>query len=165
MEIIWFNISVHVFILHFWHGTFGRRSLRIPSLLNLLFFDRNWSFQLVLREYADAYQKRKAWLSINVKFCELRYSWGCSINKINVFFCKGADIEIRDKAGKTSLLIALYECNNNIAEYLIKHGSDVNATDSLGHSALFIAINTLDKGCVKIASKLLKAGKYWINNY
>lgn len=73
-------------------------------------------------------------------------------------FLTGADVEIKDKTGKTSLLIALQDCNYEIADYLIKHGSDVNATDALGHSALFIAINTLDSGCVKIASKLLKAG-------
>ncbi|XP_048775447.2 ankyrin repeat domain-containing protein 35-like [Ostrea edulis] len=69
----------------------------------------------------------------------------------------GADVEVRDRTGKTSLLIALQDCNYDIADYLIKNGSDVNVTDALGHSAMFILINTLDKGCLRMASKLLKA--------
>ncbi|XP_062571316.1 putative ankyrin repeat protein PA3287 [Saccostrea cucullata] len=83
-----------------------------------------------------------------------------TLNDLELVKClmkAGADIEMRDNTGKTSLLIALQDSNYEIADYLIRHGSDVNVTDTLGRTALFIAINTLDKGCVKIASKLLKA--------
>lgn len=50
----------------------------------------------------------------------------------------GARVDCRDSSGKTPLLLALENGNFKIAEYLIKHGSDVNDIDDLGQSGLHL---------------------------
>ena len=65
-----------------------------------------------------------------------------------------------DATGKTALLISLQDSRSHIAQYLIKHGSDVNVVDRLGQSALYLIIESMDLRCVKTVKKLLKAGMY-----
>lgn len=65
-----------------------------------------------------------------------------------------------NNAGKSALLIALEDGKFDIAEYLIKHGGDVNTVDHLGQSALFLTMNNnTDHKCIKLLKKLIKAGK------
>ena len=60
--------------------------------------------------------------------------------------------------GKTPLLLALDHGRFRIAEYLIKHGSDVNAVDDLGQSALHFVVASDQKNCVKIVKILFHCG-------
>jgi ankyrin repeat protein len=58
---------------------------------------------------------------------------------------KGADINVRDKQGKTPLLLSLTSHNRNgreIAKVLINAGADVNARDERGWSAVVHALDS-----------------------
>lgn len=69
-----------------------------------------------------------------------------------------------NNAGKSALLIALEDGKFDIAEYLIKHGGDVNTVDHLGQSALFLTMNNnTDHKCIKLLKKLIKAGKVLVS--
>ncbi|XP_077922745.1 ankycorbin isoform X4 [Halichoerus grypus] len=48
----------------------------------------------------------------------------------------GADVNSRDKNGRTALMLACEISSSNIVEALIKKGADLNLVDSLGHNAL-----------------------------
>ncbi|EPY73157.1 retinoic acid induced 14-like protein [Camelus ferus] len=48
----------------------------------------------------------------------------------------GADVNSRDKNGRTALMLACEIGSSNIVEALIKKGADLNPVDSLGHNAL-----------------------------
>ena len=63
-----------------------------------------------------------------------------------------------DMTGKTPLLLALDHGRFGIAEYLIKHGSDVNAVDDLGQSALHFVVASDRKDCIKIVKILFHCG-------
>jgi hypothetical protein len=64
----------------------------------------------------------------------------------------------KDNSGKTPLLLALEEGKFKIAEYLIKHGSDVNEIDDLGQSALHLVATGEHNDCAKIVKILLRCG-------
>lgn len=52
---------------------------------------------------------------------------------------RGADLEQRDAAGDTPLLIAIRQDNHRLATHLVNKGADVNVKASDGRSALAIA--------------------------
>lgn len=67
-----------------------------------------------------------------------------SVRNEKMFFVRyylfiGADINHRDDAGKTPLIISVENDSVKIAEFLIEQGADVNAEDDLGQSAPEIA--------------------------
>ena len=70
----------------------------------------------------------------------------------------GARLDCKDMSGKTTLLLALDNGRFGIAEYLIKHGSDVNAVDDLGQSALHFVAASDRKDCMKIVKILFHCG-------
>ena len=72
----------------------------------------------------------------------------------------GARVNTIDNLGKTPLLLALEDGKFEIAEYLIKHGSDVNSVDDLGQSALFHVTRGERTDCSRIIRILLQCGKY-----
>ncbi|MFM1891312.1 MAG: hypothetical protein RLZ44_389 [Pseudomonadota bacterium] len=51
----------------------------------------------------------------------------------------GADLEQRDGAGDTALLLAARRGNHRLARHLVDQGANVNAHDAGGHSAIAIA--------------------------
>ena len=71
-----------------------------------------------------------------------------------IFLLIGARLNCQDMTGKTPLLLALDHGRFRIAEYLIKHGSDVNAVDDLGQSALHFVAASDRKDCIKIVKIL-----------
>lgn len=77
---------------------------------------------------------------------------------INFLLIIGARVDSKDNSGKTPLLLALENGRFNIAEYLIKHGSDVNEVDHLGQSALFFVTNADCYGSSKIVKILICCG-------
>ena len=70
----------------------------------------------------------------------------------------GARLDCKDMSGKTTLLLALDNGRFGIAEYLIKHGSDVNVVDDLGQSALHFVAASDRKDCMKIVKILFHCG-------
>ena len=72
----------------------------------------------------------------------------------------GARVNAIDNLGKTPLLLALEDSKFEIAEYLIKHGSDVNSVDDLGQSALLHITRGERRGCSRIIRILLQCGRY-----
>lgn len=70
----------------------------------------------------------------------------------------GARVDCRDSSGKTPLLLALENGNFKIAEYLIKHGSDVNDIDDLGQSGLHLIATGGHTDCARIVKILFKCG-------
>lgn len=77
---------------------------------------------------------------------------------IFLFLIIGARVDSKDNSGKTPLLLALENGKFNIAEYLIKHGSDVNEVDHLGQSSLFFVANADCSGSSKIVKTLICCG-------
>ena len=51
--------------------------------------------------------------------------------QIQVLLSRGADIDARDEAGRTALLIATHGNRIEVARVLIKAGADVNAKDRI----------------------------------
>lgn len=49
---------------------------------------------------------------------------------------RGADIDVRDPAGNTPLLIAAEHGNHRLIHHLLEYGADVNARNNAGESAL-----------------------------
>ena len=67
----------------------------------------------------------------------------------------GADVDERDRFGRTPLLQAVLLKCHEIAEFLISRGADLNAVDKAGASALDRAVRTADLEMLNI---LVKAG-------
>lgn len=75
----------------------------------------------------------------------------------------GANVNATDNLGKTPLLLALEDGKFEIAEYLIKHGSDVNSVDDLGQSALLHITRGERRDCARIIRILLQCGEYLLD--
>ena len=58
---------------------------------------------------------------------------------VRILLERGADLEQRDAAGDTPLLIAIRQDNHRLATHLVNRGADVNVKASDGRSALAIA--------------------------
>ena len=64
-------------------------------------------------------------------------------------------VQARDTKGFTPLIIAVYNHQPEIAQYLIEKGADVNAQDTAGNTAL---MGAAFKGYVNLAQMLIDAG-------
>lgn len=74
---------------------------------------------------------------------------------------KGADVNARDRAGRTPLMEAvLLEKGTTLAEKLLAHGADLEAKSKLGSTAVFMACNEArdDADCVKKLEFLAERG-------
>ncbi|XP_062601272.1 GA-binding protein subunit beta-1-like [Saccostrea cucullata] len=78
------------------------------------------------------------------------------IDIVKVLIKAGARVDCKDNSGKTPLLLALEDGKFKIAEYLIKHGSDVNEVDDLGQSALHLVVSGQHNDCARIIRILFK---------
>ena len=67
----------------------------------------------------------------------------------------GANVNAKNKYGKTALMEAARNKHADVAELLLKHGADVNAKDNNGSTALMWAA---DSGTTYVAELLLKHG-------
>ncbi len=75
---------------------------------------------------------------------------------VKAFIADGADVNSRDKTGKTPLLwVAPARDNPEMVKLLVEHGADVNAHDYRGETALMIAASQSNPGIMKA---LLEAG-------
>jgi ankyrin repeat protein len=68
---------------------------------------------------------------------------------------RGADLDKRDREGRTSLIWSAWQGTPNIARALIEKGADVHAQDNEGNSALMVSIA---KSHNAIRNMLLEAG-------
>ena len=68
----------------------------------------------------------------------------------------GADITAKDNAqGRTALICASFDGHEEVVEFLIKLGANVNATDKDGQTAIIAAVN---RGYKTIVESLIKHG-------
>ena len=76
---------------------------------------------------------------------------------------KGANVNSRDKRGRTPLHLACYNNDYKMAEYLIEIGADVNVTDVGGDTPLLTVLwsrlgRRLDEDCTTLIQKMLEKG-------
>jgi len=69
----------------------------------------------------------------------------------------GADVNAKDNAGFTPLMLAALEGNKEILEMLIKKGADLNAKNNFGDTALILAVSNPYPND-SIVEELIKAG-------
>jgi|ERR1041385_5230329 ankyrin repeat protein len=75
---------------------------------------------------------------------------------VKAFIADGANVNSRDKTGRTALLwVAPARDNPEMVKLLFEHGADVNISDNEGESALMIAASQSNPG---IMTALIKAG-------
>lgn len=67
----------------------------------------------------------------------------------------GADVNRKNDAGQTPLILAARGAHNDMTALLMEHGADVNLTDNRQHSALYYAA---ESGFTEIVEQLLLAG-------
>ncbi len=77
------------------------------------------------------------------------------LSKAKDFISKGADVNIKNKDGKTPLHIAVENNYEDIVKLLLQKNADVNAKDNNGNTPLHIAV---EKGNYFVIKELLKAG-------
>ena len=70
----------------------------------------------------------------------------------------GASLDFTDCTGKTALILALQDNNEEISSYLIRNGCDVNIADYLGQSALYTIVHSNDKISMSLCKKIVQAG-------
>jgi ankyrin repeat protein len=63
-----------------------------------------------------------------------------NVKKVKTFLAHGADINVKDKDGKTALIWAAYKGHRNVVKLLLAHGADINVKDKDGKTALIWAI-------------------------
>jgi ankyrin repeat protein len=74
---------------------------------------------------------------------------------VPLFIKHGADVNSKDKYGKTPLMLAIEIRSEENIDLLIRHGADVNAKDNFGVNPLLVAIETK---FIKAIQLLLEAG-------
>jgi ankyrin repeat protein len=62
----------------------------------------------------------------------------------------GADTGIKDKSGRTALMLACYQSKSEIAEMFLESGADTNVVDNDGNSPLVWAINGMNHQLVEL---------------
>lgn len=78
-----------------------------------------------------------------------------SLSRVHELLKKGADINARNKNGKTGLMCAVFSRNVSVVKELIREGADLNAQDKKGKTALMYAV---EEGSAEIVDVLLIAG-------
>ena len=73
-----------------------------------------------------------------------------NIDKVKALLDQGIDVDIKDKAGMTPLLLAISNKHNEVAKFLIERGADVNAGNRQGIVPLYRALWNQDLEMVKL---------------
>jgi hypothetical protein len=76
-----------------------------------------------------------------------------NVQQVEAFLSKGADIDSRDKEGRTLLMASSYAGQFEVVKLLLEKGADINAKDKDGDTALMLAAS---KGHLKVVSLLLE---------
>lgn len=69
---------------------------------------------------------------------------------IDLLIEKGADIDVQNADGKTSLMLAAQNGDEELIDYLLDYGADKNLKDKLGNTALNIAEASGSQKCVHL---------------
>ena len=111
--------------------------------------------------------------ALTVAFCLVLAGWGglalaqdkneelinaaarMDLNDVETFIRDGADVNARDKRGRTALMQASTRGSLEVAALLLKSGADVNAKDSNGGTALLAASG---RGGLEVVKLLLENG-------
>ncbi|HSE22744.1 MAG TPA: ankyrin repeat domain-containing protein [Pyrinomonadaceae bacterium] len=99
-----------------------------------------------------SYQNEKSLLDDVRNFALLRAAYTNSIAEVRGVTAGGADLNFRNRRGDSALMLAIENSygNNEVAEFLVERGSDVNATNGDGDTPLMIAASGNNAGAVKI---------------
>ncbi|MCL2312573.1 MAG: ankyrin repeat domain-containing protein, partial [Firmicutes bacterium] len=73
--------------------------------------------------------------------------------KIEDLSKKNVDINVKDKEGRTALILAAQHGHIQVTELLLNSGADVNLTENFGHTALMMAVIYAHEGIVEILTK------------
>ncbi|MGB7503674.1 MAG: ankyrin repeat domain-containing protein [Azonexus sp.] len=75
-------------------------------------------------------------------------------------FAEGADVNARDEAGATLLMLASHAGDLPMAKALLEAGADVNASDALGWTALSKSVYSMElkRGFADLTQALVDAG-------
>ncbi len=81
-------------------------------------------------------------------------AWAGDLEGISQLIDAGADVDARDEAGSTALVLAAsFRDYEDVVELLISKGADVNAPDGKGHTPLMVAVSVSKKGTELLLSK------------
>ncbi|CAC5418964.1 unnamed protein product [Mytilus coruscus] len=80
------------------------------------------------------------------------------LETVSVLYNAGAYLDLTDCTGKTALLLALQDGNDEICSFLIRNGTDVNVVDYIGQSALYTVVHSHEKLPLSLCKKLVDAG-------
>jgi len=61
------------------------------------------------------------------------------VDLAEVLIEKGAEVDAKDREGKTPLHIAAEQVDRDFAEFLLKNGADINAEDNDGNTPIYYA--------------------------
>lgn len=81
------------------------------------------------------------------------------------FFFEGADIELKDKIGRTALLYSARYNRVDVLNYLLQKGADVNSVDCYGESILHLVVSQEFHELVQIILSKTKIDVNLINTY
>jgi len=98
------------------------------------------------------YQNEKSLVEAVRNFALLRAADSNSIGEVRDVIAAGADVKARTRRGETALMLAIENSygNNDVAAFLVEHGSDINATNSDGDTPLMIAAARNNDGAAKL---------------
>jgi len=81
-------------------------------------------------------------------------AWAGDLEGITQLIDAGADVDARNEAGSTALVLAAsFRDYEDVVELLISKGADVNATDSRGRTPLMAAVSVSKTGTQLLLSK------------
>ncbi len=80
----------------------------------------------------------------------LRFAVFNNYSKVQELIDVGADINARNKAGKTALMMVTQRGYEGMAKFLLDAGANINARDKDGQTALHLAAGWSDKYIVKL---------------
>jgi ankyrin repeat protein len=93
-----------------------------------------------------------------IKGTELMMAASCGYtNKVKILICARADVNARDKYGKTALMHAAQNGRVGVAQVLLDAGADINAKDTYGETVLMHGASC-ESGNTKIVDLLIAAG-------
>ena len=98
------------------------------------------------------YQNEKSLLEAVRNFALLRAAYSNSIGEVRDVIAAGADVNSRTRRGDSALMQAIENSygDNEVAVFLVEHGSDINATNDDGDTPLMVAAAGNNDGATKL---------------
>ncbi|MCK4319723.1 ankyrin repeat domain-containing protein [Candidatus Micrarchaeota archaeon] len=78
------------------------------------------------------------------------------LRKVEMALENGADIETKKSSHGTSLMLACRNGDNEMAEFLLKAGADINAENEIGYNALTMVVTIFEREKIRTRKKMVK---------